>query len=107
MPRITLALVVSMSVAGCQSLPASPGGPTLSGGDGSSLTQAVIIRGANDAEVTDAEYPWLREHYPGSKLKEQQLLNEDGRVFDGMTITTAEGKEITVYFDITSGIGKW
>ena len=107
MPRHTLALVVSLLVAGCQSVPESSGGPTFSGGDGLSLKQAVIIRGTSDAEVTHAEYPWLREHYPGSKLKEQALLNEGGRVYDSMTITTTEGKEVVLYFDITSGFGKW
>ena len=106
-PRISLALVVSVTVAGCQSSPSPRAGITISGGDGLSRSQAVIIRGRTDADVIDAEYPWLGEHYPGCKLKEQRLLNEAGRVYDGMTITTADGKEITVYFDITSGYGKW
>ena len=72
-----------------------------------SLGQAIVIRGNSDAEVTHAEYPWIREHYPGSKLKQQALLNEGSRVYDSMTITTAEGKDVTLYFDITSGFGKW
>lgn len=92
------AALLAVTVAGCK---------TFTGGDGSSIGHAVVIHGSSDAQVTLAEYPWLREHYPGSKLKGQALLHQRGRTYDAMTIVTAGGEEVTVFFDISSGYGRW
>lgn len=105
--RIAILVLCAALGSGCQSVPGRSSGPTYAGGDGSTLVQAVVIRGDSDAEVTDAEYPWLRAHYPGCRVKNQALVNENQRAYDAMTIETAEGKEVVVYFDITSGFGKW
>src|ERR1035438_2241170 len=81
---------------------------TFSGGDGSSLKQAVVITDATGEKTgVRAEYVWLHEHYPGYRLRGQILRNEGGRAFDEMRIVSADGKSHTIFFDITSFFGKY
>jgi hypothetical protein len=78
-----------------------------SGGDGSSMKQAVIITDtASEKTGVRAEYVWLHEHYPGYRLRGQGLRHDGGRSYDEMRITTADGKLRTIFFDITSFFGK-
>jgi hypothetical protein len=106
MPLKLFLFAVSVAVAGCQSTVLPSPGVTFSGGKGYSIKDAVVIHGSSDESVTNAEYPWPREHFPGSKLIEQALINSNGRAYDGMKIATVDGTEITVYFDFTSGFGR-
>ena len=79
-----------------------------SGGDGSSIKQAVIITDATGEKTgVRAEYIWLHEHYPSYRLRLQALRSEDGKAYDMMKIITADGKPITIFFDITSFLGKY
>src|SRR5262245_60676581 len=39
---------------------------TFSGGDGSSIKDAVVITASSEATGDRAAYIWLHEHYPGS-----------------------------------------
>ena len=79
---------------------------TYSGGDGSSYSQAVVIRSARDEDTgLAAERAWLKQRYPGFKSREQSLKIVHGRAYDLITIRTANGQE-SVYFDITSFFGK-
>ena len=118
---LCLALAVTVFV-GCKTTPgfvpgsggydAIPHGEkaeaVFSGGDGSSIKQAVIItETANVKTGVRAEYVWLHEHYPGYRLRVQRLRHEGGRYYDEMRIITADGKSRTVFFDITSFFGKF
>jgi hypothetical protein len=113
-------VLASMVFAGCGSLTGfSPGAggydsvrddettqATFSSGDGSSVQQAVIIDNATEKTGVRAEYIWLHKHYPGYRLRGQQLLNKDGRVYDVTKIVATDGKAHTIYFDITPYFGK-
>jgi hypothetical protein len=79
---------------------------TFSGGDGSSIQQAVIIGDATEKTGVRAEYIWLHERYPGYRLRFQGLRHEAGRVYDEMMIVAADGKSHTIFFDITPFFGK-
>ena len=77
-----------------------------SGGDGSSLEQAVVIKGAKDEEAgVAAERTWMEQRYPGFHKGQQALLGAGGKHYDEIRITTREGHK-TVYFDITDFFGK-
>jgi hypothetical protein len=79
-----------------------------SGGDGSSIKQAVVITEAPGEKTgVRAEYVWLHQHYPGYHLRGQGVRHEGGRSYDEMRIVTADGKARTIFFDITSFFGKY
>jgi hypothetical protein len=68
--------------------------------DGSSYEKAIV------AKSVPAEYAWLKKKYPGYALRRQSLRTHDGKPFDVLEITLKGGKEIEVYFDISSFFGK-
>jgi hypothetical protein len=79
---------------------------TFSGGGGLSIHDAVIITNATENTGIRAEYVWLHEHYPGYRLRVQRLLNEEEKAYDQMDIATADGKPLSVFFDISAYLGK-
>lgn len=80
---------------------------TYGGGDGSSVEEAVIILGATgESDGVPAEYQWIDKTYPGAEVEGQALLDDNGRVYDLLTLTI-EGKPVEVYFDITEYFGKF
>jgi hypothetical protein len=80
------------------------------GGDGSTVANAVIITGGNDTSMIEAEHAWLHQHVPGAKVARQSLLFEHGplldRVLDKIEVTLSDGSEKIYFFDISSGFGK-
>jgi hypothetical protein len=118
---VCLALTASVFV-GCHGMPGfAPGAggydpvadgekakATFSGGDGSSIQQAVIIsQTAGEDTGVRAEYVWLHEHYPGYRLQLQSLKSEGHKAYDVMMIRMADGKSLTIFFDITAFFGKY
>jgi antitoxin component YwqK of YwqJK toxin-antitoxin module len=76
------------------------------GGDGSSVSNAVIIVGAiSTALGINAERYWVREHYGYSRLQMQSLVEDHGRQFD-VNIYRRGTNTFTVAFDITDFFGK-
>ena len=83
---------------------------TYSGGDGSSLAQAVVIENAKgEGDGVAAEYAWLRDKFPGFKMEGQSIVTggKDGKVYDSLNGTKADGTKATFYFDITAFFGKY
>jgi len=52
-----------------------------------------------------AEYDWIKAHYPGSKVTMQSLAECDGSSTDILHVMTADGRELEVFFDISSFFG--
>lgn len=115
--RLALALVLGTALVACQSTPSVPAPPApvvqappgiaYEGSDGSSQAHAVIIR--TELKTTAgvrSEYIWLAQRYPGYQRRVQALIHADGRHYDRLDITTADGRELSVWFDITSFFGK-
>jgi hypothetical protein len=75
--------------------------------DGSSFENAVIIQETTESKGVDAEYKWLRDNFPGYKSGGQSLDDYKGKPFDIITITTSDGKEKSIYFDISGFFGKF
>jgi hypothetical protein len=87
-------------------LRAGPDKVTYEGGDGTSYEKAVVIKGATEETGVHAEYVWLAKHYPGCHEGRQSLTTHGNHPFDLLEITTTDGKNLTVYFDITDYFGK-
>ncbi len=77
------------------------------GQDGSSYEKAIVINKKKSGEGIKAEYDWLKNNYPGYKLKSQSLQTQGKKIYDVLTIITANGKKKEVYFDITNFFGKY
>ena len=77
------------------------------GGNGTSFSDAIIIKGAPNSEIgVPAEYRLLRKKYPGYRMFKQRTLSGDGKQYDIIEIKNAQGDTITIYFDITNFYGK-
>lgn len=79
----------------------------VSGGDGSSYAQAVVIEEKSESTGVTAEYAWLKKHYPGYRMKSQSLNFHKNKPYDILSIVPAEGEEKEVYFDISNFYGKF
>ena len=86
---------------------AENGAASLSVTDGSSFDKAILIKETHERPGIDAEYAWIRTQYPGSKVKGQSLMNHGGKPYDVIHITTADGTDKDVYFDISNFYGKF
>ncbi len=74
--------------------------------DGTSFENAIIMKEKSENEGVKAEYTWLRANYPGYKLKQQGLNFHKEKAYDVLDILTTEGKEKSIYFDISNFYGK-
>jgi len=83
-----------------------PDGITFEGGDGESMEDAVVIKGAGDSVgAVDAESFWLKAHFPKFKKVRQALLGRGEKNFDMIELEGEGGQKKKVYFDITECIG--
>jgi hypothetical protein len=69
--------------------------------DGTSYEKAIIINERNEQAGVHAEYTWLKAHYPGYKLKSQELSFNKKKPYDILHILTDYGQEVVVYFNIS------
>jgi len=53
-----------------------------------------------------AERAWISQHYPQARPQSQELIADGGRHYDAIGITTSDGKELKLYFDISAFFGK-
>ena len=106
--RIALLFLIATSGTSQQLLAADPPADySFSGGDGSTTTAAVIVHARNEVAGVHAEYAWIKEHWPGSRRKNQGLMMKGERSYDAITITDSAGQERVLYFDITEYFGKY
>jgi hypothetical protein len=75
--------------------------------DGSSFEKAIIIHENTESKGIKSEYYWLSVHYPGYKVKLQAISQHNKKPFDILTVFTNDGKEISIYFDISNFYGKF
>jgi hypothetical protein len=75
---------------------------TYAGGDGSSLQQAVVLRGATLISGPRAEHDFLAQHYPGYEFRQQLLKEQDDNKYDVLEFTTTDGEIKMIYFDISA-----
>ena len=100
MKKVILGTIILLAVA------CSPSKQSGGERDGSSAEKAILIRANSEREGVSEEYAWLKKQYPGYRRKEQALAPMNGKTYDVLTITTDDGIEKAVYFDITGFFGK-
>ena len=73
------------------------------GGDGTSMDDAVVIRGTeNQPDAVSAEYAYIERVYgPGCMRDRQSIGQQDGHWYDILEIILPNGSRTTVHFDIT------
>ena len=77
----------------------------VSGGDGSSIQNAIIISECSNLEGVDQEYIEIRKRFGDYQLIQQTLLDVEDRMYDKLDLDI-NGRIIEVYFDITEFFGK-
>lgn len=75
--------------------------------DGSSYEKAIVIQEKSETTGVDAEYKWIRIYYPGCKIKGQSLSFHQNKPYDIIDITTSDGKDVSIHFDISNFYGKF
>jgi hypothetical protein len=114
--RKALVIVALLAAAGCaqpapeegpKERPGAEPGTSEAARDGLSLERAVVINAPDTQAGVAAEYRWIEKHYPGYRRGPQALLERDGRHYDCISIVTADGEPLDIYFDITAFFGKW
>jgi len=111
MYKIALLLCCLMlGAASCKTAHPAASANMISGNDlqdGSSYAKAIVINEKSESKGVDAEYTWLRLHYPGCKVEKQSLVFENKKPYDLLYIISREGEKKTVYFDISNFFGKF
>jgi hypothetical protein len=79
----------------------------VSGGNGSSKKDAIIISDCTNQEGVNQEYLEVRKRFKDYKMGQQSLLMDKGKVYDKLELTVENGKHVSVFFDITDFFGKW
>ena len=81
------------------------------GGSGDSLTNAVVIKTKNHFDGVSAEKVFISRQFgrEGSDwfFDSQKLLFVDGKAFDLITFSLANGSMKQIYFDISEFFGKF
>ena len=73
---------------------------------GSSPATAITLPGVeHETAGVDAEYAYIREHFPGCKPRTQALLTDKGRHYDSIQLAGPNCAN-AVFFDITDWFGK-
>jgi uncharacterized lipoprotein YajG len=113
-------LIIILLAAGCASQNAqtaatakksqTTGQPTvtasISGGDGSSIEKAVIIKAPDNFVGVRVEHTWITKNYPKWKLEKQGTFKAGNKIYDKMIFSTSDGQQKILYFDITDFYGK-
>lgn len=67
----------------------------------------LVVKAGTESQGVAAEREWIDTQYPGHSRYSQALVAENGRSFDILRFNAADGRAISVCFDITSFFGKW
>jgi hypothetical protein len=74
---------------------------------GLSCNSAIAIKATTEDAGIAEEHAWIQENYPGANVPVQQSLTKCGdKPVDQIEINTANGRKVTLYFDISNFFGK-
>ena len=96
-----LVLAASFFVAWFQARAQEPAA-SYSGGDGSTIEKAIVIKAKDLISGSQAEYDYVDKHFPGNTpggTDRQSPANH--RQYDRFTFTTNQGEKKSLYFDVT------
>jgi uncharacterized lipoprotein YmbA len=74
---------------------------------GLSCNGAIVIKATSEQAGIAEEHAWIQENYPGAQVPVQQSLTKCGdKPVDQIEVETANGRKVTLYFDISNFFGK-
>jgi hypothetical protein len=73
---------------------------------GLSCNSAIVINATTEQTGIAEENAWITENYPGARKVGQSLLKCNDKPADQVDIETANGRKVSVYFDISNFFGK-
>src|SRR5437763_14256771 len=73
---------------------------------GLSCNSAIVINATNEHDGIAQEKAWINENYPGAKEVKQELTTCNGKPADQLDLETANGRAVSLYFDISNFFGK-
>jgi hypothetical protein len=73
---------------------------------GLSCNSAIVIDATNEHDGIAKEKAWINENYPGAKEVKQAMTTCNGRPADQIDLETANGRTVSLYFDIGMFFGK-
>jgi hypothetical protein len=79
----------------------------VSGGDGSSYENAIVISDCSNQEGVQQEYKEVRKRFGEYRLIRQVLLEHEGKMYDKLELELKDSEHVDVYFDITDFFGKF
>jgi hypothetical protein len=73
---------------------------------GLSCRSAIVINATHEKAGIAEERAWINENYPGAKMVKQGLTTCNDKPADQIDIETANGRTVSIYFDISNFLGK-
>src|SRR3954447_5442395 len=74
---------------------------------GLSCSSAIVINATTEDAGIAEEHAWIQDNYPGANVPVQQSLMKCGdKPVDRIEVETANGRKVTLYFDISNFFGK-
>ena len=73
---------------------------------GLSCNSAIVINATTERTGIAEENAWISENYPGAKKVGQSLMTCNGKTADQVDVETANGRKVSIYFDISNFFGK-
>lgn len=75
--------------------------------DGSTPERAVVFPDIETSfEAIPLEEEWVEAHHPEAEVVQQDLIQQDGKLFDRLTLRTRDGETRIVFFDLTTTTGE-
>src|SRR5436190_8685260 len=68
---------------------------------GLSCNSAIVIKATTEQTGIAEENAWINENYPGARKVGQELTKCNEKLADQVDIETANGRKVSVYFDIS------
>ena len=74
--------------------------------DGLFPAKAVVMQSKGESAGVSSEYVWPAKHYPGYKMRSQELIFYKNKPFDLLVFDMPDGSKHKIYFNISSFFGK-
>jgi hypothetical protein len=100
-------LIAAVFLVSCATAPTAPTPASAAFGVGSSYSTAIIVPATTEMAGVRYEHEYIRSHYAGSRFISQSLSTYGGKPYDVMTFATSDGKQYTLYFDISRYFGRF
>ena len=105
-PPTQAAPAATTETAPAETRPTTPRGVIIPA-RGLSCNSAIVINATTERTGIAEEHAWIQENYPGASVPVQQSLTKCGdKPVDQIEVDTANGRKVTLYFDISNFFGK-